>query len=161
MLLLPLEMISEREMLIFVLRSESESTSIAVRHDRKVDYTDGEDFLQRFSVFMHEEKVVVDEMKLLEINPRMLYIEQGVWERSSKRCIRRLRLIYGRRGIVGFFFAARRSRTGRQTSVALFSLTKISLHASLYATQPGGGATFPAAKPNPQQVIEVDVHLHS
>ena len=60
MLLLPLEIISEGELMIFVLRSESESTSIAVRRDRKVDYTDGEYFLQRLSTFMHEEKLVVD-----------------------------------------------------------------------------------------------------
>jgi len=48
-----------------------------------------------------------------------------------------------------------------QISDELFALTKINLHASLCATHPGGGATVPAAKPNPQQLIDFAVHLHS
>ncbi len=60
-----------------------------------------------------------------------------------------------------FFLFAPESLVGLQTSDGLFSLTKINLHASLCATHPAGGVTLPAAKPNPQQVIDFVVHLHS
>jgi hypothetical protein len=40
-------------------------------------------------------------------------------------------------------------------------LTKINLHASLCALHPCGAPIVPAAKPNPQQVIDFALHLHS
>jgi len=62
---------------------------------------------------------------------------------------------------MGFFLLIPTPLLGSQISDGLFSLTKINLHASLCAIHPGGGATLPAAKPNPQQAIDLAVHLHS